>query len=149
MRLATLARLGVALVVCTILLSLARPARAAAPTRMERALLAAVNEARAAFHLRRVHLGKRLQAGAHVYARRLMQRNLFTHASLSPGVAETLAWGTAGIMDPRVIVQMWLDSPPHRAILLWPEARRAGFGITIGWFRGYPSIRLAVARFSG
>lgn len=148
MRLAPLGRMGVVLVVCALLLALARPARAAAPTRMEKALLAAVNEARAALHLHRLRFGKRLQQGAHVYARRLMQRNLFAHASLSPGMAETLAWGTAGVMDPRVIVQLWLDSPSHRAILLWPEARRAGFGITIGWFKGYPSIQLAVARFS-
>jgi uncharacterized protein YkwD len=115
---------------------------------MEHALLAAVNETRASLNLQRLSFAERLQAGAERYARRLMSRNLFGHARLASGVAETLAWGRVRAMDPREIVRLWLESPPHRAVLLWPEARRVGLGVRIGRFLGHPSISLAVGRFS-
>jgi uncharacterized protein YkwD len=140
--------MAVLFVVCAVVLAFARPARTAAPTDAERALLTALNDVRASFHLHRLRFSKRLQEGAQSYARRLRYRNLFAHAHLSPQVAETLAWGRQRAMEPQEIVRLWLDSPTHRVVLLWPEARRVGFGISIGTYRGYESISVAVGRYS-
>ena len=148
MRLAPLARMAVLFVLCAVLLAFPRPAKTATPTQAEHALLTALNDARASFHLHRLRFSKRLQEGAQGYAHRLRYRGLFAHAQLSPDVAETLAWGRQRAMEPREIVRLWLESPTHRVVLLWPEARRVGFGISIGTYRGYESISVAVGRFS-
>jgi uncharacterized protein YkwD len=148
MRLAPLARMAILFVLCAVMLAFARPARTANPTQPERALLTALNDVRAGFHLQRLRFSKRLQEGAQGYARRLRYRNLFAHAHLPADVAETLAWGRRPAMEPREIVRLWLESPTHRVVLLWPEARRVGFGISIGTYRGYESISVAVGRFS-
>jgi uncharacterized protein YkwD len=148
MRLAPLARMAILFVLCAVMLAFARPARTANPTQAERALLTALNDVRASFHLQRLRFSKRLQEGAQGYARRLRYRNLFAHAHLPADVAETLAWGRRPAMEPREIVRLWLESPTHRVVLLWPEARRVGFGISIGTYRGYQSISVAVGRFS-
>ena len=44
---------------------------------------------------------------------------------------ETIAWGCGGLGEPRAIVDAWLDSPPHRDILLG-RYRRAGVGVAAG-----------------
>lgn len=43
---------------------------------------------------------------------------------------ETLVSGTA--LRPRAAVRAWMDSPPHRAVLLSERADRAGIGTTVG-----------------
>jgi uncharacterized protein YkwD len=40
---------------------------------------------------------------------------------------ETLGRGT---MTPRGLVRLWMNSPPHRAVLLSPKPRRIGVGAT-------------------
>ena len=122
-----------------------RPA-APTPTQAELAVLDAINEARVAHGLAPVRLGPRLSQDARRYARSLRDRNLFVHSGVQ-GLAEALAWGTIELMGPRAIVRLWLESPPHRTLLLWPQARRAGIGLAFGSFRGLTDVRIAVARF--
>ena len=43
-------------------------------------------------------------------------------------VGENLGWGTGERATPNALVDAWLNSPPHRAILLG-NARRAGVGV--------------------
>jgi uncharacterized protein YkwD len=50
---------------------------------------------------------------------------------------ETLAWGTGTSGDPAVVVDMWLASPEHRAILLSPLWRFVGIGRARGRFLGH------------
>jgi uncharacterized protein YkwD len=45
--------------------------------------------------------------------------------------AEVIAWGCGGLGDPRSIVDSWLASPAHRAIVLGPF-NRAGIGLAVG-----------------
>ncbi len=123
------------------------PSSPAGATPPERAVLAAINEARGQAGLRRLRLDPALQTGAHEYARSLLARDLFVHSGL-PGIAETLAFGSEGVMDPRGIVQLWLASPPHRELLLLHGARRAGVGLAFGRFQGLDRTRLAVARIA-
>ncbi len=47
-------------------------------------------------------------------------------------VGETLAWGTFGRATPRRTVQNWMDSPPHRRVLLDPRYRDVGVGAAYG-----------------
>ena len=110
-------------------------------------MLAAINEARAQAGLRRLRLDPEIQRGAHDYARSLMARDLFVHSGLT-GIAEALAFGSDGVMGPRTTVQLWLASPPHRELLLWRGARRAGVGLAFGRFQGIDRTRLAVARLA-
>ena len=42
---------------------------------------------------------------------------------------ETLAYTTGGPLDPHDVLQQWLDSPPHRAILLSRDNTQIGIGI--------------------
>jgi uncharacterized protein YkwD len=107
-------------------------------------ILCAINRARAAHGLPvwRPVRSLRLAAGRH--AADMARHHYFAHASLggtSPlsrlrragwsGTAygEALAWGCGHHASPRATVRGWLDSPPHRAILLSPLYRLAGLGV--------------------
>jgi uncharacterized protein YkwD len=45
-------------------------------------------------------------------------------------VGEAIAYGCGGTAHPAAIVQMWLASPPHAAILLSRGLSHAGVGVT-------------------
>jgi uncharacterized protein YkwD len=45
---------------------------------------------------------------------------------------EALGWGTGTRATPAALVDEWLDSPPHRHILLDPGFRELGVGIAAG-----------------
>ena len=147
MRLLPPARVLLALLACALVAATAPSvARAAGgPTPTERALLVAINEARAQHGLRPLRLGWPLQRRAHEYARVILARDRFAHATLPRGIRENLALGRIG---PRRVVRLWLNSPAHRSALLWPRARRVGVGMARGRFGGYSRIRVAVARFT-
>jgi uncharacterized protein YkwD len=130
------------------LLALAGPAAGSTASARERALVAAVNEVRAEHGLRPVVLAPALLDEARSHARELLARNAFVHGRLRSGTAEMLAWGTRGVMGARSVVLRWMASPEHRAILLWPAARRAGTGFVIGRFQGETGVRIAVVRLS-
>jgi len=61
----------------------------------------------------------------------LATKDLFYHQSMeeilyrcdAQYAGETLG---RGAITPRVLVQMWMDSPGHRVVLLSPQARRIG-----------------------
>lgn len=50
---------------------------------------------------------------------------------------ETLA---RGAFSPRSLVKMWMNSPPHRAILLTPRARLAGIDVRRGLDGQYAAV---------
>jgi uncharacterized protein YkwD len=47
-------------------------------------------------------------------------------------VGETLAWGRGSLATPEAIVAAWLESPPHRRVLLEARYRDVGIGVTTG-----------------
>jgi uncharacterized protein YkwD len=149
------ARRPVALLVVVVALvlagfsGLAKPseASAASPTRAEKVLIRAVNDARAARGVRRLRVGSRLQAGAHRWASYLLARSAFFHGSVGSGVRENIAWLTCRSGWARSIVNMWLNSPAHRDALLDRSAWRVGVGVATGRWSGYRCVRMAVARF--
>jgi uncharacterized protein YkwD len=105
------------------------------------ALLCAVNAARADHGLPAFKSQKRLRTAARRHVADMIQRHYFSHerhgwtlpsrlrAARWNGdtAAEALAYGCAELAKPTAIVQAWLESPGHRAIVLG-KYRLAGIG---------------------
>jgi uncharacterized protein YkwD len=47
-------------------------------------------------------------------------------------LGEDIGWGTAQLGTPAAIVQSWMSSPPHRAVILGRRFREVGVGIARG-----------------
>lgn len=136
----------VALLVCTGILALATPAQAA-PTTMEKRLIARINDARTDRGLRKLRVGATIQAGAHAWARHLRRADAFYHDRVRVGTSEVLAWGTCSWFSPAAAVRAWLRSPSHRYLMLRPGFRFVGAGWSRGSWRRYGCVEMAVARF--
>ena len=129
----------------TVVLAATLTAASAASARpslngFERDVIAGINDARAQQGLAPVRAHRGLNRAADVHTRDMLRADFFDHPS-SDGtpferrvrryadanmVGETLAalrqrHGGAG-----TVVQLWLNSPPHRAIVLEPGFRRIG-----------------------
>jgi uncharacterized protein YkwD len=144
-----LARIALILIVC-VFAGLAQPAkaRAAEPTRAEKALIYAINNARANYGVRRLRVGPMLQEGSHYWARYLLVHDGFFHARIyATDVRENIAWLTCRSDWARTTVRMWLNSSVHRSALLDRTATRVGAGVATGSWRSYSCVRMSVARF--
>lgn len=101
----------------------------------ERAVVRAINSARAHHGLKRLKPARRLAAAADVHTRSMLVRNYFSHGAFAQRVrryvsfrriGETIAWSSR--CSARRIVRMWLNSPGHRAVLLSRGFHRVGVG---------------------
>jgi uncharacterized protein YkwD len=93
----------------------------------------------------------RLRAAADGHSANMVARRFFDHTA--PGgvtmvdrifrahyasrnsawsLGENLAWGTGSFATPRHIVEMWMDSPGHRANILKRAYREIGVGVALG-----------------
>jgi uncharacterized protein YkwD len=63
------------------------------------------------------------------------------------GLAETIGWGSGSFATPAAIVDQWMHSPPHRAIILTPEFRYVGLGVASGSPAGVPAGATVTADF--
>jgi uncharacterized protein YkwD len=109
-----------------------------------------VNAERSKRGLRPVTRDADLGQAARKHARDMVRRGYFSHVSLggstlgdrlrSAGYAngqgwragEALGWGTGSLATANALVDEWLDSPPHRRILLDAGYRELGVGIASG-----------------
>ena len=109
-----------------------------------------VNAERSKRGLRPVSRDADLGQAARKHARDMVRRGYFSH--VSPGgstlgdrlrsagygrgqgwrAGEALGWGTGSLATPNSLVDEWLDSPPHRRILLDSGYRELGVGIAAG-----------------
>jgi uncharacterized protein YkwD len=117
-------------------------ARRASAAKLRRAMLCLVNRTRLAAGLRPFRGERHLGRAASRHAADMARRHYFAHVSPSGkspmsrarsagwrgGVGEVIAWGCGTLSSPRATLNAWLNSPPHRAILLG-NARRAGVGV--------------------
>lgn len=111
----------------------------------EQQLLVAVNGARAANGLGPLSIDPRLEQAARDHTSDLLANNAFTHDFIKNGVSypfstwigwyysgtcagENLALGTGGLSS-ATAVQLWLNSPGHRANLLSPSYHTVGVGL--------------------
>jgi uncharacterized protein YkwD len=143
-------RLGAALAaaaVCALLLpAAARPAVRALPS-LQAQVVARINVVRAEHGLPALRRSAGLSRAAAAHARAMGVRGFFGHASPagesmearlgrhygSPrdrywAVGENLLWNVR-VLDARTIVRLWLGSPKHRRVLLWPRFRELGVSV--------------------
>ena len=149
---------------CTALLiaiGVAAPAAQATPrqpTKVETQTLRLINEARTDRGLKPVRLDLRLWRAARQHTGDMLRRGYFAHGATTKRLSryvrggvlgETLAWGSGPYRTPASIVSSWLDSPPHRALLLDPDFRYVGIGSRGGPFQGQNWARVYTADFRG
>ena len=136
-----------ACVLCTlstllVVSSAAAPAAQASSPRMnagERAIVRAINRARAAHGVRALRGHRRLARAADAHTRSMLRADYFAHGAFasrvrryvrSRRVGETIAMTTR--CSARKVVRMWMNSGPHRAVLLSRGFRSVGIGRRVG-----------------
>jgi uncharacterized protein YkwD len=139
---------SVALVLCTLSTLLVLTFATAAPAakaggprldRGERAVVRAINRARARNGLRALRAHRRLARVADVHTRSMLRSDSFSHGAFSQRVRRYVSFRRIGETiamrsrcSARGFVRMWLNSPPHRAVLLSRGFRRVGVGRRVG-----------------
>jgi uncharacterized protein YkwD len=137
---------------CLLAATFAGPAAASASgarlDQKERAIVRGINHQRAKHGLAPVHASARLSRAADYHSWEMLDANYFAHTSRDGGsfdarvrryvnkraLGETLAYLGGGCSrgSARRVVRMWMNSPPHRAILLSGTYRRVGVGKRVG-----------------
>jgi uncharacterized protein YkwD len=120
-------------------------ASAAAPAALRASLLCAINVERAKRGLPALPADPRIEAAASAHARDMVRRRYFAHQRAGgPGLSrrlrragwrgsaagEAIAYGCGALATPLATLRMWLNSPPHRAILLDRGWSSAGVGVS-------------------
>ena len=132
-------------------------AQAGTPSSSEASLLRTINGVRTSRGLAPLRVDLRLVRAARGHSADMMRRQYFAHGSVAgralaagargPVFGEDLAWGTA--VTAQWVVDQWLASPAHRAVLLRPGFRRVGIGIVFGTFAGHGGAAVVTADFAG
>jgi uncharacterized protein YkwD len=126
---------------------------AAASARGGNSILRAMNSVRARHHLPALAASPALARAASDHSYAMARSGVMTHGAFaarinhyvrSRVVGENLAW--ASRCGARTIVRMWLNSAPHRHILLLRGFRRAGVGVSRGSHFCYVTADFASAR---
>jgi uncharacterized protein YkwD len=148
-----------AVVIALIVVGSADATGTANLTRSESALLSVMNQVRIAHGLRPLRADVRLESTARSHSHRMLRTGTFAHGAFSarirragvhaPRVGENLAWSSGALASARMIVQMWLASPSHRANLLRPGYRRVGVGAVKGCFNGQRHTLMVTTDFAG
>ena len=137
---------------CLLAATFVVPAAASANTarldQKERAIIRGINHQRAQHGLAPVRASASLSRAADFHSWEMLDANYFAHTSRDGGsfdervrryvnkraLGETLAYvgGGCGGGTARQVVRMWMNSPPHRDILLSGTYRRVGIGKRVG-----------------
>jgi uncharacterized protein YkwD len=126
---------------------------ALSPSAQELAILRAVNRIRATHGRRPLGLGPALHRAARSHSVDMARRGYFDHGPFvqrlrrfgvrSQVVGENIAYASEPGFSASVVLQMWMTSPPHRAVLLDRGFRRIGVGVAGA------ATRLVTADFAG
>jgi uncharacterized protein YkwD len=125
-------------------------------TPSEKSLLSVINSARTSHGLAPVNVDLRLVRAARAHTADMVRRQYFSHGAFTararasgaagPVFGEDLAWGP---MSASWVVNQWLASPSHRAVLLRPGFLRIGVGAYQATFAGHPGALVVTADFAG
>ena len=118
---------------------------------MRDAVRCLVNATRAQHGLPALHASALLGAAADRHSADMVARRYFAHVSPDGGtvadrvgrtgylagagdwaLGEDIGWGTAELGTPAAVVQAWMNSPPHREVILGRRFSEAGVGIARG-----------------
>jgi len=120
-------------------------------TKDEALLITLINQRRAKHHLAPVKLNTCLLDASRAHSAEMASQQYFSHNSHSGQsffrrlqqygykrtgcrlwmVGEDIAWGTGLLSSPVAIVDAWMKSPPHRAVILTPQFREIGVGTAL------------------
>jgi len=119
---------------------LALPALASASTQSD--MVAKVNGFRHAHGIGSVAMNGSLMHSASAYAREMMHAGYFGHASRIHASSKFHMLGEIiemhpGGANPNLTFSSWLNSPPHRSIIMNGSFRFAGAGFVTGRFHGH------------
>ena len=139
------------------LLGPAAGAQARVLSSSELSLLQTMNTVRKSHGLAPLRVDIHLVRAARAHSADMMRRQYFAHGSVAgralaagargPVFGEDLAWTTG--LTPDWVVNKWLASPSHRAVLLRAGFRRVGIGIAFGTFVGHGGAAVVTADFAG
>jgi uncharacterized protein YkwD len=113
---------------------------------VDAATLCLVNRVRVAHHLHGLRANGELASVASSQVGSMLRSNYFSdvrpsgqtpmslvahkrYGARAISVGQNLAWGTGGFSTPASIVAAWMESPPHRKIMLTPLYHDAGAGV--------------------
>jgi uncharacterized protein YkwD len=118
---------------------------------VESATLCLLNAERSSRGLAELRTNGRLRSAAIGHSSDMVANHYFAHEDQAGGepedriaragylprygpwvIGENMAWGTDYLSTPREIVRAWMNSPPHRANILYPDFRQIGIGIAPG-----------------
>ena len=135
----------------------AAAAQARGLTSSEASLLNTMNAARKGNGLPALRVDFHLVRAARAHSADMMRRQYFAHGSVAgralaagahgPVFGEDLAWATG--ITAQWVVDRWLASPAHRAVMLRPGFRRVGIGYAFGTFVGHGGAGVVTADFAG
>jgi uncharacterized protein YkwD len=106
-----------------------------------------INVERARAGVSALHADRRLARAASGFSSAMVREGFFDHVSpdgstLSSrargagysgrALGETIGWGSGDLATPAAIVDAWMHSPPHRAVMLDRDFRRVGIGVETG-----------------
>ncbi|HWJ32271.1 MAG TPA: CAP domain-containing protein [Gaiellaceae bacterium] len=116
-----------------------------------------MNAVRASRGLPALRLDYHLVRAARGHSADMMRRQYFAHGAVlgravaagarGPLFGENLAWASG--LTAQWVVNAWLASPEHRAVLLRRGFRRVGIGIVFGTFIGHGGAGVVTADFAG
>jgi uncharacterized protein YkwD len=132
----------------------------------EQQIVKYVNQERAKKHLPKLKVHAALVAAARAHSADMGQNKYFEHDSLDGSsfadriiangydrdgyqswkAGETIGWGTGLYAAPVLIVDLWMDSPAHRAVLLNKSLKEIGVGAVST--EGYGSVEGTVWFFT-
>jgi uncharacterized protein YkwD len=122
-------------------------AASATPGKLRAAVLCLVNKRRAEHGLSALRVERHIQKAAGRHARDMQRNNYFAHQRAGgPDLTarlrragwsghawgENIAYGCGPSGTPRGTVRMWMNSPPHRSLMLSGVYRQGGVGVTNG-----------------
>jgi uncharacterized protein YkwD len=102
----------------------------------------ALNQIRTSNGLASLSVSRSLASSASAYSRYMLDHDFFGHQARIPVASrfrtagETLAWHSGSRPGPRSTVRQWMNSPPHRAVLMSSAYRQVGMGMERGSLNG-------------
>jgi uncharacterized protein YkwD len=127
----------------------------------EQQVLVLLNQIRAQHSLTAFTASTPLRTAARAHSADMLQKSYFDHNSpgeswdarvaryvKSPLTGENIAWGRGSYGTAAGIVNQWMGSPTHRAIILTAGLHRVGLGLALGTFNGSPGAVMATADFA-
>jgi uncharacterized protein YkwD len=112
----------------------APPPAYVASSQAEIAIVREINRVRRSHHLRSVKLTAPLAKVARRHSSLMLKHDQLSHSSFD---GETLAWAPSGThVTAKVLLGLWLQSAPHRHVLMNGKLRRVGVGRVYGSMGG-------------